>query len=200
MRYCKVQPEASLVNWPQALTERRLLHLFLFTFLNKWQKMISCARVYWILHLAVLFILGCVLLLSKWNLITRYPVIFNFRVGTGWVLEKKSGMGRVPGSRRTLPPRFKSLLISFIEFNTRADRESCALSNIDDCQRQTSNCSAVSNTVIYLMHWVWLLPLDRIQFWQTRTGFLCIALSTIHCWLTYLDAHIMYIVKTHLQT
>ena len=48
MRYCKVQPEASLVNWPQALTERRLLHLFLFTFLNKWQKMISCARVYWI--------------------------------------------------------------------------------------------------------------------------------------------------------
>ena len=52
--------------------------------------------------LALLFILGCVSLLSKWNLITRYPVIFNFRVGTGRVLEKKFGTGRVPGSRRTL--------------------------------------------------------------------------------------------------
>ena len=35
-------------------------------------------------------------------LITRYPVIFNFWVGTGRVLEKKVGTGRVPGSRRTL--------------------------------------------------------------------------------------------------
>ena len=43
-----------------------------------------------------------VLLLSKWNSITRYPVIFNFRVGTGRVLEKKFGTGRVPGSRQTL--------------------------------------------------------------------------------------------------
>ena len=41
-------------------------------------------------------------LLSKWNLITRYPVIFNFQVGMGRVLEKKFGTGRVPGSRRTL--------------------------------------------------------------------------------------------------
>ena len=103
------------------------------------------------------------------------------------------------GKQQGPPPRFNCLLISFIEFNTRANRKSCALSNIDGCQRQTSNCSAVSNTAIYLMHWVWLLPLDRIQFWQTRTGFLCIALSTIHCWLTYLDAHIMYIVKTYLD-
>ena len=44
----------------------------------------------------------CVLLLSKWNFITRYPVIFNFRVGTGRVLEKKLGTGRVPGSRQSL--------------------------------------------------------------------------------------------------
>ena len=43
-----------------------------------------------------------VLLLSKWNSITRYPVIFNFRVGTGRVLEKKFGTGRVPGSRQIL--------------------------------------------------------------------------------------------------
>ena len=43
------------------------------------------------------------LLLSKWNSITRYPVIFNFQVGTGRVLEKKFGTGRVPGSRQTLP-------------------------------------------------------------------------------------------------
>ena len=43
-----------------------------------------------------------VLLLSKWNSITRYPVIFNFRVGTGRALEKKFGTGRVPGSRQTL--------------------------------------------------------------------------------------------------
>ena len=32
-------------------TERKLLRLFLITFLKKWQKMISCARVYWICHL-----------------------------------------------------------------------------------------------------------------------------------------------------
>ena len=44
------------------------------------------------------------LFLFKWNLITRYPVIFNFRVGTGRVLKKKFGTGRVPGSRRTLLP------------------------------------------------------------------------------------------------
>ena len=43
-----------------------------------------------------------VLLLSKWNSITRYPVIFNFHVGTGRVLEKKFGAGRVPGSRQSL--------------------------------------------------------------------------------------------------
>ena len=43
------------------------------------------------------------LLLSKWNSIIRYPVIFNFQVGTGRVLEKKFGTGRVPGSRQTLP-------------------------------------------------------------------------------------------------
>ena len=46
-----------------------------------------------------------VLLLSKWNSITRYPVIFNFWVGTGRVLEKKFGTGRVPGSRQTLDAR-----------------------------------------------------------------------------------------------
>ena len=46
-----------------------------------------------------------VLLLSKWNSITRYPVIFIFRVGTGRVLEKKFGTGRVPGSRQTLDAR-----------------------------------------------------------------------------------------------
>ena len=55
-----------------------------------------------VIQIAGYLILGCVLLLSKWNLITRYPVIFNFRVGTGRVLEKKFGTGRVPGSRRTL--------------------------------------------------------------------------------------------------
>ena len=35
-------------------------------------------------------------------LITRYPVIFKFRDGTGWVIEKKIWSGRVPGSRQTL--------------------------------------------------------------------------------------------------
>ena len=55
-----------------------------------------------VIQFAGLLILGGVLLVSKWNLITRYPVIFNFRVGTGRVLEKKFGTGRVPGSRRTL--------------------------------------------------------------------------------------------------
>ena len=43
-----------------------------------------------------------VLLLSKWNSITRYPVILNFWVGKGRVLEKMFGTGRVPGSRQTL--------------------------------------------------------------------------------------------------
>ena len=61
-----------------------------------------------VIQFAGLLILGGVLLLSKWNLITRYPVIFNFRVGTGRVLEKKFGTGRVPGSRRTLPARLIS--------------------------------------------------------------------------------------------
>ena len=55
-----------------------------------------------VIQFAGLLILGGVLLVSKWNLITGYPVIFNFRVGTGRVLEKKFGTGRVPGSRRTL--------------------------------------------------------------------------------------------------
>ena len=55
-----------------------------------------------VIQFAGLLILGGVLLLSKWNLITQYPVIFNFRVGTRRVLEKKFGTGRVPGSRRTL--------------------------------------------------------------------------------------------------
>ncbi len=35
-------------------------------------------------------------------LITHYPVIFKFRDGTGRVIEKKIGSGRVPGSRQTL--------------------------------------------------------------------------------------------------
>ena len=55
-----------------------------------------------VIWIAGFFIQDCVLFLSKRNLITRYPVIFNFRVGTGRVLEKKFGTGRVPGSRRTL--------------------------------------------------------------------------------------------------
>ena len=61
-----------------------------------------------VIQFAGLLILGGVLLLSKWNLITRYPVIFNFRVGTGWVLEKKFGTGRVPRSRQTLPTIIRS--------------------------------------------------------------------------------------------
>ena len=64
-----------------------------------------------VIQFAGYLILGCVLLLSKWNRITQYPVIFNFRVGTGRVLEKKFGTGRVPGSRRTLFPRNCSLRI-----------------------------------------------------------------------------------------
>mgnify|MGYP006975834885 CR=1 FL=1 len=36
------------------------------------------------------------------KLIPRYPVIFKFRDGTGRVIEKKIGSGRVPGSRQTL--------------------------------------------------------------------------------------------------
>ena len=52
--------------------------------------------------IAGFLIQDCLLFLFKWNLITRYPVIFNFRVGTGRVLKKKFGTGRVPGSRRTL--------------------------------------------------------------------------------------------------
>ena len=43
-----------------------------------------------------------VLLLSKWNSITWYPVIFNFLVRMGRVLEKKFRTGRVPGSHQTL--------------------------------------------------------------------------------------------------
>ena len=35
-------------------------------------------------------------------IITQYPVIFNFRDKTGWVLEKSVGTGRLPGSRRGL--------------------------------------------------------------------------------------------------
>ena len=42
----------------------------------------------------------CLLFLFKWNLITLY-----FRVGTGRVLKKKFGTGRVPGSRQTLDAR-----------------------------------------------------------------------------------------------
>ena len=65
--------------------------------------MISCARVYWMCHLlAELLFPGCVLLLSKRNLITQYPVIFIFRVRTGQLLEKELATGRVPGSRRAL--------------------------------------------------------------------------------------------------
>ena len=52
--------------------------------------------------IAGFLIQDCVLFLSKRNLTTWYPVIFNFRVGTGRVLEKKFGTGRVPGSRQTL--------------------------------------------------------------------------------------------------
>ena len=55
-----------------------------------------------VIWIAGFFIQDCVLFLSKRNLITRYPVIFNFRVGTGRVLEEKFGTGRVPGSRQTL--------------------------------------------------------------------------------------------------
>ena len=54
--------------------------------------------------IAGFLIQDCLLFLFKWNLITRYPVIFNFRVGTGRVLKKKFGTGRVLGSRRPLVP------------------------------------------------------------------------------------------------
>ena len=63
--------------------------------------MISCGRVYWMCHFISWITLeifpGCVLLLSKRNLIARYPVIFNFRVGTGRVLEKKVQDGSSTG-------------------------------------------------------------------------------------------------------
>ena len=85
-------------------TERKLLRLFLITFLKKWQKKWFPVPGFigFVIWIAGFFIQDCVLFLSKRNLITRYPVIFNFRVGTGRVLEKKFGTGRVPGSRQTL--------------------------------------------------------------------------------------------------
>ena len=97
-----MQPEASQVNGPQALRGDYCICSCSLSSINdkKWFPVLGFIGSFTLL--AVLFILGCVSLLSKWNLITRYPVIFNFRVGTGRVLEKKFGMGRVPGSRRTL--------------------------------------------------------------------------------------------------
>ena len=66
-----------------------------------------------VIWIAGFFIQDCVLFLSKRNLFTRYPVIFNFRVGTGRVLEKKFGTGRVPGSRRTLVRKLTNYLAVF---------------------------------------------------------------------------------------
>ena len=68
-----------------------------------------------------------VLLLSKWNSITRYPVIFNFRVGTGRVLEKKFGTGRVPGSRQTLSTVSSLFCLRYVA----PDRDWLLM--IDDC-------------------------------------------------------------------
>ena len=84
-------------------TERKLLRLFLITFLNKWRKWYLVPGFIGIVYLIAGFLIqDCLWLLFKWNLITRYPVVFSFRVGTGRVLKKKFGTGRVPGSRRTL--------------------------------------------------------------------------------------------------
>ena len=44
-----------------------------------------------VIWIAGFFIKDCVLFLSKRTLITRYPVISNFRVRTGRVLGKSSG-------------------------------------------------------------------------------------------------------------
>ena len=68
--------------------------------------MLSCARVYWIFH----FISRSFhprLCFIAFKMKSNYPVPSHFqfsgRDGSGRVLEKKFGTGRVPGSRRTLP-------------------------------------------------------------------------------------------------
>ena len=114
MRYCKVQPEASQVNGPQALRGDYCICSCSLSSINdkKWFPVLGFIGSFPLL--AVFFIPGCVSLLSKWNLVTRYPVIFNFWVGTGRVLEKKFGTGRVPGSRQGLQIGQLWLLYSFL--------------------------------------------------------------------------------------
>ena len=55
-------------------------------------------------------------------LITRYPVIFKFRDGTGRVIEKKIGSGRVPGSRQTLHIAYMHICMSWAHDWLEVDR------------------------------------------------------------------------------
>ena len=94
-----------------------------------------------VIQFAEFLILGCVLLISKWNLITRYPVILNFRVGTGRVLEKKFGTGRVLGSRQTLVATKAAL----VEHTLCTSRASLAVKI-----KMKSVCVVMSKLIYYL--------------------------------------------------
>ena len=70
---------ASQVNWPPALRENYCACSWSISSIND-KKMISCVGVYWICHFnSWISHPGLCPFASKRNLITRYPVIFNFR-------------------------------------------------------------------------------------------------------------------------
>ena len=62
-------------------------------------ELLDCARVYWICHFNS-WISHSRLCFIAFQM--KYPVIFNFRVWTGRVLENNFGTGRVLGSRQAL--------------------------------------------------------------------------------------------------
>ena len=95
--------QSSQVNWPQTLRGNYCTCSWSLSSINGEKWLPVPGFIGFVTLIAGFLIQDYVLLLSKWNSITRYPVIFNFRVGTGRVLEKKFGTGRVPGSRQTLP-------------------------------------------------------------------------------------------------
>ena len=84
--------KSSQVNWRQALRENYCACSWSLSSKNDKKWFPVPGFIGFVIWIAGFFIQDCVLFLSQRNLITRYPVIFNFRVGTG----------RVPGSRQTL--------------------------------------------------------------------------------------------------
>ena len=68
----------------------RSLHLFRATFLNKWWNDDFQCQGYWICHF-ILFTSHLMMCFVAEIRITRYPGIFNFKDGKGWVLEKSLG-------------------------------------------------------------------------------------------------------------